>query len=467
MRRLDLSGADSGLRARRWDAIVLGGALPGLLAAARLGRHGLRVLVVEEEMAARLPAPLREPFFLGTSGLDGLLDSCLSSIGVTLRDRRRIEPDELAYQVVLPKARVDVGGLEHTASELVVWGLAKPEEARHWIESVARAGQAERAKLLQAPLVRRGGLRSLARGRGGGRPQAAESSTLDRHATPRMRPWVRAQLRSLSHLDRAELPPEAVACLLGAALGGGARIRSGDLLLRRLVQRRVEALHGELRTVAGSFELVHVDPHPGLLVPRTREVWLGRALILNAPCGLLAAALRAADQPVPEFLDAPLPARRRIAVHLRCEAQAIPEGMAHRVIRVLDPDGNEDRVVTIARHPGRAPREPVHLVGRSIVGGDRADDEEAAQIVRDAVTTLMPFCEDRVAVLDHARPLWDDEDVLTDPRPGSGWPGEVNIRVAGRLPIFTLPREETGALGLDGELLLGWRAGDAIAEELR
>ena len=58
-------------RARRWDVVVLGGALPGLVAAVRRGMAQLRVLVVEEESAARAPVLSREPFFLTGGGSDG------------------------------------------------------------------------------------------------------------------------------------------------------------------------------------------------------------------------------------------------------------------------------------------------------------------------------------------------------------------------------------------------------------
>jgi hypothetical protein len=32
--------------------------------------------------------------------------------------------------------------------------------------------------------------------------------------------------------------------------------------------------------------------------------------------------------------------------------------------------------------------------------------------------------------------------------------------------VYRLDRAEVGGLGLEGDLLLGWRAGDAIAHEL-
>ena len=42
-------------RIRRWDAVVLGSSLPGLIAAARIGMQGGRVLVLEEKAAGAQP----------------------------------------------------------------------------------------------------------------------------------------------------------------------------------------------------------------------------------------------------------------------------------------------------------------------------------------------------------------------------------------------------------------------------
>ena len=50
--------------------------------------------------------------------------------------------------------------------------------------------------------------------------------------------------------------------------------------------------------------------------------------------------------------------------------------------------------------------------------------------------------------------------------PGAGWPGEVEIRIASRPPTYALERAGVGALGFEGDVLLGWRGGDAIGSEL-
>ena len=40
-------------RIRRWDAVILGSAIPGLVAAVRLGMTGARVLIIEEVFGER------------------------------------------------------------------------------------------------------------------------------------------------------------------------------------------------------------------------------------------------------------------------------------------------------------------------------------------------------------------------------------------------------------------------------
>ncbi len=142
----------------------------------------LRVLVVEEEAAARQPATVREPFFLAGNGAGGLLDACLRALVLPLIDRRRLASDSIAYQVVMPDARVDVASPARTAEELVAWGLAKPEVARGLVRGLTEAAAGEREALLDAPVVRAS--RSAARTR---------SCRVAARAAPRARPAGRSE----------------------------------------------------------------------------------------------------------------------------------------------------------------------------------------------------------------------------------------------------------------------------------
>ena len=105
MRGLPAAETRPTTRSRRWDAVILGAALPGLIAAVRLGMRGARVLVLEEEDAA----DPREPFWISGAQKGSILGACLRALSVPLIDQRRIEPDPLAFQMVLPNARLDLG----------------------------------------------------------------------------------------------------------------------------------------------------------------------------------------------------------------------------------------------------------------------------------------------------------------------------------------------------------------------
>ena len=459
-------------RARRWDAVVLGSALPGLVAAARLAVAGQRVLILEEQAAAEIPGPAREPFFLaGARG--GVLEACLRELNLPLIERRALEPDPVALQVVLPDARVDLGEPQLTADEWVAWGLAKPEPARALVRALANAAAAERVAMESAPVVKAGGLRGLARGssrpslHGRGLPVEASS------AEGMLAALLDAQVRALSNLGATAPPPEARARLLGLALAGGASFATSELGLRELLLRRIRARHGEIRTLDRPFAFAATGDHPAVAVEGVSELWAGRTLVVNAPAARLGAQLRRWDRPVPGFLaEARPPAHRRVSIQLRCESRFVPEGMARSLVRVLDPDRPAEgtNVVAIARHPRpEGEQDEAHeqdLVASAVVE-DRPESRAAVEReIEAALRELMPFCEGRGERVSWRDPGWDDEAALGDPARGEGWPGEVELRASSRPPVQVLPREGVAALGLEGDLLLGWRAGDALAADL-
>lgn len=469
MRGLASASPGASLRARRWDAIVLGGALPGLVTAARLGMDGLRVLVVEEEAAARAHPALREPFFLaGANG--GVLDACLRMLTVPLIERRKIEPDAVAYQVALPQMRIDVGEPQLTIEELVGWGLAKPDAARDLVRALQEGAAAERAAMLEAPVVRGGMLRSLARAGAPMRPAIHGRGLALEAASPpeALAPFLDAQVRALSNLGSAPVPPEARARLLGAALEGGAGFGVADGFLRGLLRRRCQALFGEFRTVSGPFELQAVGAHPGIAIAGSRDVWLGRVVVLNAPRASLAAALAEDGAEVPSLLNATAATHRRMSLHFRAPRSVLPEGMARRVVHVADPGRPLEgtNLVTLALQPSLRGDESVEVVASAVLPAEAAASGGWDAEVEAAVRSLMPFSEGRLQRERSAVPRWDHDGSLGDPRPGEGWPGDVEIRASSRPPIYALDREGVAALGVEGDLLLGWRAAEAIRAEL-
>ena len=141
----------------------------------------------------------------------------------------------------------------------------------------------------------------------------------------------------------------------------------------------------------------------------------------------------------------------------------MPEPLARRAL--LIPRQGETGPIRLSRHPSARNGE-VELVLSAVVPDDaKREAEQAAQLV-EALGDLLPVLRDRLRPASPLpRPLWDDEALRVES--GShGWPDSVDLRVGGRRPIFRLPREQMASLGAEGELLLGWRAGDAIREEL-
>ena len=421
--------------------------------------------MVEEAAATRAPDCLREPFFL--PGGHGVLDACLRELALPLIDRRRIQPESIAYQVVFPEARLNVGSPVATAEELATWGLEDADVALELVRSLERAAQAELTALMDAPIVRSGGLRSLVRiaappGLARGLPEAAANPSSS------LCPFLDAQVRALCNLGSTPPSPEARARLLGSGLGGGAGFERPEDSLRGLLRRRVEAVHGEFRSVDRAFEFVTVGNQPGIAVDDSGDVWVGRAMLVNAPSASLAGFLKDNGKKAPDFLRANTPTHRRVAVRFRAPREVVPEGMSRRVIHVSDPESRttDGNVTRLAVFPAPARSDAVDLVG-SVVAPAAAVDRTAIRDQLEAIATdLMPFSDSKLVAQTDPVPRWDDDAVLADPQPGAGWPGDVEIRVASRPTVYRLPREELAALGIEGDLLLGWRAGDAICGDL-
>jgi len=474
MRGLRSASAAERARARRWDAIVLGGSLPGLVASVRLAMHGARVLVLEEEAARARFNGLREPFLVTGAEAGSVLGACMQAMGLALIDRRRLEPGPLAYQVVLPDARVDFGEPTLTTRELVAWGLADAENARRLVRSLADSADAERSAILVAASSA-GSRRSSKVGRAPApgpphlpRPPAPHHRGLPAEvglAGGRLAAMIGGQLRALSNLAATAPPPEAASRLLGLGLEGGAGDAAPDTWMRPLLRRRIETLFGEFRSVSGRLELVNAAKEPGVLLEDSDELLVGRALLLNAPHAALAKTL---VNPPAELTQATPPTRRRHGVHFQVPREWVPEGMGPRVVclrrNALPLEGTD--VVTLRTWAGDDAQGPLDLVASAVVSADEPDLAAREAEIEQTVAGLMPFSRGRLVRRRAPTPKWDDDALLSDPSPGSAWPADPRIRLSSRPPIFGLERGGAAALGFEGDLMLGWRSGDAIAGEI-
>jgi hypothetical protein len=452
------------LRARRWDVLVLGSALGGLAAAVRLGRGGLRVCVVEEEAAARLPVFLREPFLLpGATGGEPL-DRALRELGLPRIERRDLEPHPVAFQVLLPDARVEVGRPALLVSELVSWGLAKPEEAEALVEALAETGAEAARRLSGFDWIRPSRLRRLTRG---GREPEPFGPLPPSLATPgpRLAPLLQAWARGSSELARGTPPPDALARLLASALAGGALFQRPQMGLRTLLHQRIEALHGDFRALSGPFRLAELGGDPGVARVGPDDVWLGRALLLNAPATALRSALAHFEQDVPRWLRGPAPVAREVRVHARALRDAVPEPLARRSLLAMAKSGcgSAGWPVSLALEPSTRGARFVELVAAATFPLDTAlataEDTVSAVLAR-----LLNTAGNRVRrAAASESPLWDDGSLRFAAE--GAFPAPLELR-AGRRPIYRLDRAHVAALGLEGEILQGIAAADAILEDL-
>jgi hypothetical protein len=279
-------------------------------------------------------------------------------------------------------------------------------------------------------------------------------------------PVFDALATALSNLGSSAPTPEAKARLLGCGLAGGAGFGDGPPWLHGLLRRRVESVYGEFRTLGSNFELVSLDGSPAVRLTATGELWVGRALVLGAPTGALAGCLDP-DAARAAFGD-PRPHTRRFALHLRVDPEVLPQGMCPRVV-VLGSDpggssaGNGPMTLNVSMDPDQGGR--LDLVARTRLADDEEEDA-ARQTMLGRLHDLMPFSEGRLQERPIVRPRWDDDDWLEDPTRGEGWPSEVDLRLPGKAGVHRLDRAGMAGIGLEGDLLLGWRAGDAIAAEL-
>jgi phosphoribosylaminoimidazole synthetase len=455
VRRLSLRGSAGSWRARRWDVLILGTALPGWFAAARLGSLGLRVLVVEEDAPNRETPLLNEPFFASClSG--GPLDEALKACGITPVDRRGLDSDPVSYQVLLDEARIDVGHPNATADDLVAYGVAKPDEARALVRELESVGRAQAQALLAGNWVRAGSRR------GAGRPTAVpalpEPPPILRALPPGLEWFVEAQIAAQS-LTGEGAGEDADARLLSASFGGGVYFGRPGTSLLGLLQKRVERVHGEVRRLSGAFELVEVGGHPGVALRSSGEAWLGRALVINTPIPCIVRALAGWENPVPRgFEDAPL-GPQQITALFRADAELFPEALAARAILAT----REAPVpLALSLFPSSPPGATL-LAARGTFPAE-ARPEDTADDIEKAVRAFFPFCEGRLERVAHSRASVWDSPLQLDRAPGKPfWPGTTELRLPGKLPIFALPRGRLGSLGVEGDAILGWRAADAVA----
>ncbi|MBW2713677.1 MAG: hypothetical protein JRC77_07995 [Deltaproteobacteria bacterium] len=470
-------------RSRRWDAIILGSALPGLVTACRLAMAGQRVLLVEEEQTSQAFQGLWEPFLLPGIDDKSIIQACLTDCRFPLIDRRKLIPDDVALQLITPKARVNIGGVQATDKEFQTWGLSGGKGCRSLLNALAAAARAEREWMLNAPFARTSRFRGTGRSRPTSRPGAAifERGLPAEYgeAPAELRSLLEAQAQAISNAGKNTLPPEARAYLLGAPLEGGCSFSQPGETLRGLFRQRLTVLNGDFRKLRKGFDFTEVNRLPGIAPRGSNENWVGRCLIFNTPLALVAEALKAQGGPLPSILGNAVPYQRRARLHWRLPKACLPEAMARHLVCTFpsasqaagaeNADGNPIQdAFRLQVFPSSTGTRFVELLASATVPPEQ--HAEALAQMEQVVCELLPFSQDKMEPLSLFEPQWDDPSALADsarnPAKGAGWPAEIQLRLSQRPPVYDLPRHNVGSLGVEGDLLLGWRAGDSIRSEL-
>ncbi|MGI9592290.1 MAG: hypothetical protein ACR2P8_13035, partial [Myxococcota bacterium] len=142
-----------------------------------------------------------------------------------------------------------------------------------------------------------------------------------------------------------------------------------------------------------------------------------------------------------------------------------PEAIATRLVIVGDDPLTGTGVVCVRRFGG-SDGAPFDLVASAVLPVDEAERGGWEQRIEARVTGLLPFAERRLVRVPAPTPRWDDDTWLADPPRDAAWPAPAELRISSRQPIYSLERAAVAGLGFEGDLLLGWRGGDAIAADL-
>ena len=473
-----------------YDVIVCGAELAGVVAAALLGRRGLRVLLLGHDL--QRPSFEAGPFTLSRgpallpSPDSPALGRVLKELGLAQMMRRRAQPISGGFQVALPRHRFDVTEDQATFGRELdrEWPRERApiEEAIAGLEKISASVDPLLATEMTIP----------ADGFWERREMSRFESQLPRAGTD-----------ALAALD-ARHPFRAVAAapaVLGAAFGpgdmGAVTLARAFLEARRgpyrldgaeagvwgLFLEKIETFSGERREKVLPVEIVLQRGKAVGLRVRPRDETIGcRTLVWAAPAATALPLL--GESPTKRARDAAQalrPVCYRYTLALLVRPEALPQGMGARVFMIADPKRAPLEENTLAvtvgqpnpREPDRLPVWVEALVPAAAVEAGPGHLAGLRARVREQLARLMPFFDRHLIVL--ASP----HDGLPPEIPGSQGrqmplpaqpmaavysaehvrsfdPGGIAHTALGIKNLYVVGRENLPGLGIEGEFVSAW-----------
>lgn len=475
-----------------YDVVVVGASLPALAAGALLARRGFRVTVVGHD--ARSAAyevagfTLRRALATVCAADTPAFRRVFAELALLPAVRRRMAPLAPAWQVVLPRHRVDVHGATEALQAELLREFPETQRPMEDFHAAVTRANAQLDGLFAEDLPwppegifeRRRASRWLRRtpfgtdGRGG--DLLAEFS-----AAHPFRAVVESQCRFATALDPAQLGDLARARLHALGLGA-ATLDEGDLDgLRRTLEEKILQHGGDVRPRDRVEEvLVRGDAVRGVRLTGTDEE-LGCAFVVSSLDG--AGSLRLARQSAPrayaERLLGARPALHRYVLNVVLPAEALPVAMGRRVFLVGDPARPLVEENLLAVETSAADREGFATVSASALlpRSSVEEGEGFLGLVRGRVLArleaLVPFMDRHALLIDSVHDGLAPElrralpQPVALPRRAGAEPMETLDRYAatGAFGVFAMPwrtsvaglllvgRSVCPGLGLEGELL--------------